>query len=84
MSNLMKNSVNGESSGHEFPKFSKNVPFCSIWNANRTFLAAELLLFTLFGYHGNSYSCDLYQKWAQLGNHIIISHLFFSIIINTI
>ena len=33
------------------------------------FLAVKLLLYLLFGYHGNSYSYDLYEKWAQVRKH---------------
>ena len=33
------------------------------------FLAVKLLLYPLFGYHGNSNSYDLYQKWAQVGKY---------------
>ena len=59
---------------YRIPLVVRNVPFCSIWNAKRTFLTVKLLLYLLFGYHGNSYSCDLYRKWAQLVKHVTVSY----------
>ena len=50
-------------------KLSRNVPFCSIWNVKRTFLAVKLLVYLLFGCHGNSYSYNLNPKWAHIGKH---------------
>ena len=33
------------------------------------FLAVKLLLYPLFGYHGNSYAHNLYRKWTQEEKH---------------
>ena len=33
------------------------------------FLSVKFLLYLLFGYHGNSYSYDLYEKWAEMRKH---------------
>ena len=48
---------------------SRNIPFCSIWNVNGMFLDVKLLLYPLFGYHGNSYSYNLYRKWTHVEKH---------------